>query len=142
MDTRLQCKEFGLRHVLRCAMAVLAALAIASLSGINAITATFLTATFAIMQPTQLGTAAKALQRTAGAILRVCIVDMLAFEQLLDLDDAVDSEHVTAGVRRSTNYERNGSKIRWWLKRWRLVRPRSNCWYQNGLSMGTGNAIE
>jgi uncharacterized membrane protein YccC len=56
-------------HALRCAMVVLVALVIASLHLGNPLNTTFLTATFVIMHPTPLGTAAKALQRTVGAII-------------------------------------------------------------------------
>jgi len=67
-----------LRHALRSATAVLVALIIASLNWDNPLNTTFLTATFVIIQPTQLGTAVNALQRIAAAIFGVCIATGLA----------------------------------------------------------------
>jgi uncharacterized membrane protein YccC len=67
-----------LRDALRCASVILVVLIIASLTRGNPLNATFLTTSFAIMQPTPLGTAAKALQRTAGAVFGVCIAGGLA----------------------------------------------------------------
>jgi uncharacterized membrane protein YccC len=67
-----------LRHALRSAMVVLVALIIASLNWGNPLNTTFLCATIVIIQPTQLDTAANALQRIAAAIFGVGIAAGLA----------------------------------------------------------------
>lgn len=67
-----------LRHALRSSFVVLVALIIASLNWGNALNSTFLCATFVMIQPTQLGTAANALQRIASAIFGVGIAAGLA----------------------------------------------------------------
>jgi uncharacterized membrane protein YccC len=67
-----------LRHALRSTLVVLVALVIASLNWGDPLNTTFFTATFVIIQPTQLDTVANALQHIAAAIFGVGIAAGLA----------------------------------------------------------------